>query len=129
MHKHPGSLFVPPALLSLVVFAFPIVCPSIAKTSSTRQECPTITITCPEELPEIGRTYTVSANVEGTATRQKLTYHWALSSKAGKIVNGQGTPTIKVRIKYTWDTITATVEVCGLADKCQKTASCSFVVE
>jgi methionine-rich copper-binding protein CopC len=128
MYRHLLTLIILSILLSSAVFAYATVQPQTPSNASTRQECPTITISCPEQLPESGKTYTVGANVEGADGKQKLTYHWSLSSKAGEIVEGQGTPTIRVRVKYMWDTITATVEVCGLADKCQKTASCSFVV-
>ena len=128
MDKYLWSLIVLPVLVSLTVCAEMTGRSSSTRTSS-RQVCPTITIKCPEELPQIGQTYTVSATVQGTEAKQKLSYHWTLSSEAGEIVEGQGTPVIKVRVKYTYETITATVEVCGLLDKCQKMASCSFVVE
>ena len=125
MSKHLSSIIVLTVLLSLALAVF-----ASDQTSNaivlTGQECPTVRVNCPSELPEIGQTYTVSADVTGTISKEKLTYRWTLSSQGGEIVEGQATASIKIRVKYTHESITATVDVCGLEDKCSKTASCTF---
>ncbi len=87
-------------------------------------KCPKLVITCPGELPESGKIYVVKLRVEAADSAKKLSYKWSVSS--GEIVDGQGTPTLKVR--FTDKSLTATVEVGGLRANCGNTASCSFVV-
>jgi hypothetical protein len=126
MHKRFWSTTATYALLLLTLIAYAVAQP----VTRDNQECPRITIECPTELPEGGKTYTVSADVEGAVSMKKITYHWSLSSagECGEIIEGQGTPSIKVRIKCTYQTTTATVKICGLEDKCKDTESCSFSV-
>jgi hypothetical protein len=128
MHGH-FCLAVLSILLSLVFFPSARERTSIASFSSTKPECPTVAVECPDELPETGKTYTVTARVAGDASKDKLAYHWSLSSEAGQIVDGQGTSSIKVLIRYKWESLTVAVEVSGPDDKCAKTATCTFVVE
>jgi len=69
-------------------------------------------------------------NVEGADNTKKITYNWSLSSagECGEIVEGQGTHSIKVHIKCTYQTTTATVDIGGFNGTCKNTASCSFPV-
>jgi hypothetical protein len=127
MYKRFLLIAVAPALLSLALVAYAIARNSTANITSV-QDCPTITVDCPTDLPEVGKTYTVSANVMGVDRNERLIYKWSLRGESGEIVEGQGTATIKVHIKNTNGSTTATVEVCGLEAKCHKTASCSFTV-
>jgi hypothetical protein len=95
-------------------------------TAGAREECPKLVITCPKEVPEFGKTYVVQVRVDGADSTKKLSYKWSVSS--GKIVDGQGTPTLKVRFSDAGESLTATVDVGGLPDGCETSASCSFVV-
>ena len=126
MHKRFWSTTGTYALLLLTLIAYAVAQPVIRDN----QECPEITIECPTELPEEGKTYTVSVNVQGADSMKKITYQWSLSSagECGEIVEGQNTPSIKVHIKCLYQTTTATVKICGLEGKCKNTESCSFSV-
>jgi hypothetical protein len=65
-------------------------------------------------------TFTVSVSDE--AKYPNIEYLWAVSQ--GEIIEGQGTKTIKVkRTGSNGENITATVEVNGLPDNCEKTNS------
>jgi hypothetical protein len=126
MHKRCFPIIVLLALVSLLIVY------TEARTSSsipyqTKQECPKIIVECPTEFPEEGKTYTVTAKVENNGNK-KLTYNWSFSSDCGEIVEGQGTASIKIYLKCKYHSTTAMVEVCGLEDKCQKKAYCSFPV-
>jgi hypothetical protein len=108
-------------------------CVSFSSTTVTVNECdcvplcPTITVDCPTALVEQGTPATVTANVSGGPANMSVTYNWSVS--AGTISGGQGTPSITVdTTNQGGQTITATVEIGGLAPECQRTASCSFTV-
>jgi len=119
------------AVITLVLFVSPVNVSNSFRDSPTKpyltdQNCPVITIECPPEVFEYGRTYTVTARVSGGNSRN-LTYRWSVSG--GKIVGGQGTSSIKVCANQAGLTPTATVEVGGLDKRClNRTASCSFTV-
>jgi hypothetical protein len=86
--------------------------------------CPTVNVTCPSDV-EVGAPITFSATVTGAGN---VTYNWSVS--AGTITSGQGTPSITVdSANLGGQTVTATVELGGLAAACTKTASCSTAVK
>lgn len=117
------------AIYTLIVLAVSVGVASRAPNANrllTIDDCPKLVITCPDELPESGKTYVVKVRVDGANQTKKLSYKWSVSS--GEIVDGQGTSTLKVRFTKPWESLTATVEVGGLPDGCGNTASCSFVV-
>jgi hypothetical protein len=93
---------------------------------SNNAECPKITIDCPTAITVPDQPYTVTANVEGSPPDAKVSYRWSINS--GKIVEGQGTLSIKVVIEAGKPT-TATLEIDGLEKGCQRAASCSFPIE
>ncbi len=84
--------------------------------------CPTLSVTGVEEITA-GETAEFTANVSG-GTSAEITYNWTVSQ--GEIVEGQGTPTIRVE---TTDEMTGTVEATveiggeGLCPDCTRTAS------
>ncbi len=66
-----------------------------------------------------------TANVQGVTDDSKIEYIWTVS--AGKIIEGLGTPTIKVdRSGSSEMGLTATVEIKGLPENCANTASESY---
>jgi hypothetical protein len=90
--------------------------------------CPTLSINCPTEIPELGKPITISLNVSGGDPDVNPTYKWQVS--AGKIISGQGTPQISVdTFGLAGQNITATVEVDGFRIECDKTESCSVIYE
>jgi hypothetical protein len=61
-------------------------------TSAPTVECPTITVSCPDDMsPKI---LTYSAHISALEPGKKLTYKWSISR--GKIKSGQGTSSITV---------------------------------
>jgi PKD-like domain len=111
-------------VLAIALAVVPYV--SAINTAVAFDECPKLAVICPDELPESGKTYIVKLRVEGADPTKKLSYNWSVSS--GEIVDGQGTPTLKVRFSESEKSLTATVEVDGLPSNCGNSASCTFVV-
>jgi len=111
-------------LLAVALFMTPATFGT--RSHALLDDCPKLTITCPDELPKSGKTYLVKVRVEGADPTKKLSYKWSVSS--GEIVDGQGTSILKVRFTKPWESLTATVEVGGLPTNCENTASCTFVV-
>jgi hypothetical protein len=94
-------------------------CPVIAPS------CPTVTINCPTDAPVFGEVVTVSANISGGAGLGAPDYNWTVS--AGRIVEGQGTRTIRIDTAgAAGQNITATVDVRAAGLSCP--ASCSLPV-
>jgi PKD domain-containing protein len=114
-------------IVALILVVAVLLAPSRhASHTAVARECPKLVITCPKEVLEFGKTYVVQVRVDGADSTKKLSYKWSVSS--GKIVDGQGTPTLKVRFTDAGESLTATVDVGGLPDGCETSASCSFVV-
>jgi hypothetical protein len=111
-------------LITFLMFAS-VLLPSTARSHAPVADCPKLTIECPDEPAEFGKTYNVKVRVTGGNPDQELTYNWSISS--GEIVEGQGTPSIKIRLIKDRSP-TATVEVNGLPPDCEKVASCTFQV-
>jgi hypothetical protein len=85
--------------------------------------CPAVSVSCPSDV-DLGGPITFTASVGAGG----VTYNWSVS--AGTITGGQGTSTITVDTAgLGGQTVTATVEVGGLAAACTRTASCSTAVK
>jgi hypothetical protein len=85
--------------------------------------CPTVNVSCPDSVDQ-GAPITFTANVSGGDPNLSLTYNWSVS--AGTISSGQGTSSITVDTTgIGGSTVTATVELGGVAPICTRTASCS----
>lgn len=82
--------------------------------------CPTLSVTAPTSPTKAGETMIFTATVEGGA-QADVTYHWRISD--GKIIAGQGTPTIKIKTnsKMAGKTVTATIEIDGVCEQCPTT--------
>jgi hypothetical protein len=111
-------------------------CVSFSSTTVTVSEpptgccvppCPDLRVDCPTGLTTEGDPITFTANVSGGDPSASITYNWTVS--AGTIRSGQGTPTIQVDTTgIGGQTVTATVELGGVAPECNRTASCSSQV-
>jgi hypothetical protein len=90
-------------------------------------ECPELTVTGPTSAMRPGDRMTFTARISG-GTQDDLSYQWTVDK--GKIVSGQGTPTITVGTEGLNDeTITARVSVRGdFMETCQVEASESGVI-
>jgi hypothetical protein len=111
-------------LLLLASLAYPL--PPATSYAPARDDCPAITVSCPDEPVEPGKSVTFTANVNGRLDASaKLKYIWTVA--AGTISKGQDTPSITVDISGLTgrEAITATVEVEGLPDDCPARASCT----
>lgn len=99
---------------------------TIAKCADCIVPCPQINVSCPSDVDQ-GQPITFSANVAG-AGAGNVTYNWSVS--AGTISSGQGTSSITVDTAgIGGQTVTATVELGGLAPSCTRTSSCSTSVK
>jgi hypothetical protein len=78
--------------------------------------CPNVSIVCPDRLV-VDEPITFSANMSGGSGDVSSTYNWTVS--AGRIIEGQGTPTIKVDTKgLAGETIKATFAIGGYPQTC-----------
>jgi hypothetical protein len=107
--------------------AFSSTTATVAACTGCVAPCPTINISCPTDTIQQGSPATVSVNMSGGDPNASVTYNWSVS--AGTISAGQGTPSITIDTTGTaGQTITATVELGGLAPTCERTRSCSFTI-
>ena len=83
--------------------------------------CPTLSVTGPSEITAPGAVMTFTANVSGGSSSD-FTYNWTVSQ--GDIIDGQGTPVIRVQTTEAMEgqNITATVTLGGECS-CDKSAS------
>ena len=90
--------------------------------------CPTLGVTGPAGVTTPGDTMTFTANVSG-GSGEAVTYNWDVS--AGTIVEGQGTPAIRVATtpEMGGSNVTATVTISGVCESCPKTASETAAIE
>jgi hypothetical protein len=89
-------------------------------------DCPTLTVTCPEE-PEPGKPLKFKANVVGGKPKFEISYNWTVDK--GKISFGQGTSTVEVDLEgKDCQGVTATVELGGVDPKCTRAASCAACI-
>jgi len=95
---------------------------TVVECTGCEPPCPTVSVSCPSDVDQ-GTPITITAS----AGDGNVTYNWSVS--AGTITGGQGTSTITVDTAgLAGQTVTATVEVGGLAPSCSRTASCSTSV-
>jgi hypothetical protein len=88
--------------------------------------CPSVSVSCPSDV-KVGSPITFNASVTGGPAGLAPTYNWSVS--AGTISSGQGTSSITVDTAgIGGQTVTATVELGGVAPECSRTASCSTSV-
>ena len=114
--------------ISGIVFLVTFAVAAIGRTGPLPRpvkDCPKVVVSCPAEVPEVGKIYIFKVRVEGADTTN-LSYGWSVSS--GEIVAGQGTATLRVRFTEAGKSLTATVEVNGLPLDCERAASCSMEV-
>jgi hypothetical protein len=109
-------------------------CQAFASTTVIVNRCPPVTPVCPNvgiicpENPELGQVLTFRSNVTGGTPGITPIYNWTVS--AGEIIEGQGTPTIRVDTSGVTggQTITASLSMGGYTLDCSATCSVSFPV-
>jgi hypothetical protein len=85
--------------------------------------CPKVVVSCPD-MVRSGEPATFNASIDNLPADAKLTYNWDIS--AGTITGGQGTISITVDTNgLSNEGLTATVEVVGLPEGCERKASCT----
>lgn len=88
--------------------------------------CPNVGIICPDQV-DVGEVLTFSSNVTGGSSGVTPIYDWTVS--AGRIIDGQGTPSIRVdTIGLAGQTVTASLSMEGYTLDCSATCSVSFPV-
>jgi hypothetical protein len=116
----------------------PIVLPIIEKEPAIKvsqppvkqnqiQDCPSITVTCPDAGPGGNTPIRFKASVIGGKPRFEVSYNWSVSK--GTIGFGQGTAVIEVEVTgMDLEGLTATVEISGFDPNCNRVASCSMAI-
>lgn len=100
-----------------------VVIPACPPPPPPTPVCPTVSVSCPDAIAE-DRPVTFTASVSG-GSNVAPTYNWTVS--AGRIISGQGTPSIAVDINgLAGQTIRANVDVGGYNIPCP--ASCATSV-
>jgi hypothetical protein len=93
----------------------------------SQQACPTISVSCPDDFKD-GEPLTFTAKVSGGNQNVVPIYDWTVS--VGKIIQGQGSPSIKVDMTgFPGQAYTATVSIAGFDSACPATASCSLIID
>lgn len=88
--------------------------------------CPNVSIICPEKA-ELGQILTFSSNVTGGSPEVTPIYNWTVS--AGRIIEGQGTPSIKVDTTgLAGQAVTATLSIGGYNLDCSATCTVQMPV-
>jgi len=85
-------------------------------------DCPKLSVACPTDLLETGKTYEVKAIVEGGKPKYDVFYGWSV--QGAEIVEGQGIRTLKIRITHPNQIVKAFVELGGFNPYCERLASC-----
>lgn len=90
--------------------------------------CPALTVDGPKSPTKSGDTMIFTANVNSGGGEIEITYKWKVSG--GEIIEGQGTPVIKVATnsKMAGKTVKATVEIEGVCEVCPKTESAEGLI-
>src|SRR4051794_32096220 len=92
---------------------------AITVSAQVNPQCPVISVDGPAGIVEYGEPIPFTATVK--PPESKLTFKWTVTP--GAIVEGQGTPTIKVSVGPDDGHVTATVEIGGLPQECANVAS------
>lgn len=102
-------------------FLISLIFVAVSASSIVPQEdpCPTVSLEC-VSAPCCESPFVFAVHVTGSARRPTLSYTWAIT--AGRIISGQGSPSIKVD-SPPWAALSATVEINGLDPKCPRVAS------
>lgn len=88
--------------------------------------CPNVGIICPERA-EVGQPLTFTSNISGGTSGVTPIYNWTVS--AGRIIDGQGTSSIRVDTAgLAGQTLTATLSMGGYTLDCSATCSVQFPV-
>jgi hypothetical protein len=88
--------------------------------------CPNVSVSCPDAAAE-GQPATFSATISGGSGGVRPTYNWTVS--AGRIISGQGTPSITVDTAgLAGQTIRADFELGGYGMRCPATCATSIPV-
>jgi len=88
--------------------------------------CPTIDVTGPAGIPNPDEPILFTASLSKEAEKFNLEYKWTVSG--GEIIGGQGTLAVRALQKNLGETLTLTLEVIGLPEKCEKTSSESMSI-
>lgn len=91
-------------------------------TPPSKPTCPNVAISCPDRI-EVGQPVTFNASLTGGSGNVPLVYNWTVS--AGRIVEGQGTSSIKVETAgLEGQSLKATLAMGGYEEDCS--ASCTI---
>lgn len=94
-----------------------------AQTSPKKSGCPVFSIVAPDSAADSNKPLVFRLDIDRKINpNEKLIW----TTSAGKILSGQGTESIAVEnVSETGETITATIDILGLPDNCEKSFSAS----
>jgi hypothetical protein len=100
-----------------------ISCAAAFAQTNEISPCPTIDVTGSPRIIQFGETATYTANLSEEAKKFNLQYQWAVSG--GEIIEGQGTLVVRILRKpeNAGESLTLTIEIIGLPEKCPNTSS------
>ena len=96
------------------------------ETSRSNESCPRISVSCPDSTKD-GEPMIFEARIDAGDPGPTASYNWTVFG--GTLIQGQGTPIIKVQPGRGGHSYTASLEIGGLNPTCPKTASCSLIIE
>lgn len=99
---------------------------SVLESGERERVCPQVSVSCPATFKE-GEAITFTAGVVGGDPNVVPRYTWTIVM--GRIIEGQGTSSIKVDTLGFGRAYTATVSISGFNPGCPATASCSLIDE
>ncbi|HEV7643182.1 MAG TPA: hypothetical protein VGO50_04500 [Pyrinomonadaceae bacterium] len=113
--------------LILLLLIAPVCCLCAFAQKKTHERCPRVSVETSFISVIDGYPMTFRARVF-KAGKSKLRYRWTLLN--GEIIEGQGTPEIKVdTLGYQGEKIKATVTISGLPKRCRNRASATGFVK
>jgi len=107
---------------AILIFAFCFA----AYAQTNENSCPIIDVISPAGVVEPTEPVSFIAEVGKETEKFNIEYIWTV--KGGKILEGQGTKSIKALMDECGDTLTATLEIKGLPQTCPFTASETYAI-
>jgi hypothetical protein len=103
------------------------VCGNMFGQADKMSPCPTLSVTGPAGIPNPGEPILFTVHLSKEAEKYNLEYKWTVHG--GEIIEGQGSLSIKVLLKDSGESLTATANVLGLPANCPHTFSESLIYD
>ncbi len=111
-------------LAAILIFVF---CAGIFSQTNEILPCPKISLIGPNGFPHQGELMFYNAEVNNYSAKSDIKYIWKVSG--GKILKGQDTNVIAIKLDNPVERLLVTLEIQGLPENCSKTISESAFIE